>query len=180
MKKIALLSASLLGLSLAAAPIALADDAETIKNAEMAAPAAVAMAATIYAPQADGSLKTLREGSNGFWCVPDDPSTPTNDPMCGDANVMEWLKAYLSHTEPPAGKVGFSYMLAGATTASNTDPYATTPAEGMDWIKDGPHVMVMNAPELMALYPANATPDTSQPYVMFGGTPYAHLMIPVQ
>src|SRR4026208_2256357 len=48
-------------------------DADLIKNAETAAPAAVSSGATIYAPQADGSMKTLREGNNGFWCMPNDP-----------------------------------------------------------------------------------------------------------
>ena len=28
-------------------------------------------------------------------------------------------------------------------------------------------------------YPTEAKPDTTQPYVMWPGTPYAHLMIPV-
>jgi len=28
-------------------------------------------------------------------------------------------------------------------------------------------------------YPTKALPDTTQPYVMYAGTPYAHLMIPV-
>ena len=29
-------------------------------------------------------------------------------------------------------------------------------------------------------YPRNPKPDTSQPYVMWGGTPYEHLMIPIR
>ena len=78
------------------AQLARADDAETIKNAELAAPAAVGSGATIYAPQADGSMKTLREGKNGFWCMPNDPNTPGDDPMCGDANSMEWAMAWIA------------------------------------------------------------------------------------
>lgn len=71
-------------------------------------------------------------------------------------------------------------MLAGGSSASNTDPCASEPAEGTEWLADGPHVMVMNAPELLALYPTGATPDATQPYVMSAGTPYADLMVPVQ
>ena len=35
------------------------------------------------------------------------------------------------------------YMLEGGTDASNTDPYATTPTADNDWIKTGPHIMVV-------------------------------------
>jgi hypothetical protein len=122
----------------------------------------------------------VREGTNGWWCMPDSPATPGPDPMCGDANSMEWAMAWIGKAAPPAGKVGFMYMLAGGTDASNTDPYATAPAEGNNWVQTGPHVMVVNAGSQMAGYPEDADPDTSVPYVMWSGTPYAHLMIPVQ
>jgi hypothetical protein len=32
----------------------------------------------------------------------------------------------------------------------------------------------------MAGYPTSADPDTTKPYVMWAGTPYAHLMIPMK
>lgn len=156
------------------------DDAATIKNAEMAAPAAVSAGATIYATGADGALRTLREGTNGWWCMPDDPSTPGNDPLCGDANSFEWAGAWIGKTEPPAGKVGFVYMLQGGPAGSNSDPYAMTPPEGETWVETGPHVMIVNTKGLMAGYPGGATPDTTKPYVMWEGTPYEHLMLPTQ
>ncbi len=165
---------------LVAAGAAFADDAELIKSAESAAPAAVSGGATIYAMDDTGAIKTLREGTNGFWCMPDNPASPGPDPMCGDANSMEWATAWIGKTEPPKGKVGFMYMLAGGTDSSNTDPYATAPAEGNNWITTGPHVMVVNAMDVMAGYPTDPMPDTSMPYVMWAGTPYAHLMIPVE
>lgn len=155
-------------------------DEELIASAESAAPAALSSGATIYSMDADGAMVTLREGNNGWWCMPDSPATPGPDPMCGDANSMEWAMAWIGQTEPPAGKVGFMYMLAGGTDASNTDPYATGPTEGGDWISTGPHVMIVNAGDAMAGYPEDAVPDTSVPYVMWAGTPYAHLMLPVE
>ena len=77
---------------------------------------------------ADGTMRTLRQGSNGFTCLPDNPASPGPDPMCGDANAMEWAAAWIGHQEPPTGKVGFLYLylLAGGTGASNTDPYRHT------------------------------------------------------
>ena len=72
------------------------------------------------------------------------------------------------------------YMLAGGSDGSNTDPYATKPEEGNNWVETGPHVMIVNAMDMMHGYPADPKPDTSRPYVMWAGTPYAHLMIPVR
>ena len=64
-------------------------------------------------------MKTLREGKNGFWCMPDDPATPGPDPMCGDANAMAWAMAWIGKTEPPKGKTGLIYMLMGGPAHSN-------------------------------------------------------------
>src|SRR5580700_7637701 len=92
-------------------------DADLIKSAMSAAPAAVGKNATIVAMEADGTMRTLRKGTNGFTCMPDNPATPGPDPMCLDANAMEWAHAWMTHKTPTAGKVGFMYMLAGGTDA---------------------------------------------------------------
>lgn len=156
-------------------------DAQLIASAESAAPAKVAKGATIVDMAADGTMRTLRSGTNGFTCLPDNPATPGPDPMCADKNAMEWANAWMSHKTPPAGKVGFMYMLAGGTDASNTDPYATAPTATNHWIKTGPHVMVVGADSsFYDTYPKAADPDTSVPYVMWAGTPYQHLMAPVK
>jgi hypothetical protein len=164
----------------AAAPAAAAmTDEQKIASALTAAPANVGKAATIVDMGADGKMRTLRKGTNGFTCMPDNPSTPGPDPMCMDANAMEWLHALLKKAPPPAGKVGFMYMLAGGTDASNVDPYAAKP--DAHWIKTGSHVMIVGAdPSFYAQYPKGADPDTSVPYVMYAGTPYQHLMVPVK
>jgi hypothetical protein len=99
--------------------------------------------------------------------------------MCGDANAMAWVDAWIKHATPAAGKVGFMYMLEGGTDASNTDPYATRPTADNHWIKTGPHVMIVGAGAMVQGYPRNPDPDTSSPYVMWPDTPYEHLMIPV-
>ncbi|MFN4140968.1 hypothetical protein [Aestuariivirga sp.] len=154
-------------------------DPDMIKSAESAAPSPVSTGATIYAMNDKGEMRTLREGNNGWWCMPDTPSSPGPDPMCGDANSMEWAMAWISQKEPPKGKVGFIYMMAGGSDASNTDPYALGPADGNNWVSTPPHVMIVNATDMMAGYPSDANPDTSRPYIMWPNTPYAHLMIPV-
>ena len=162
-------------------PAAPFSDDQLIQSATKAAPAKVAAGAKIVAADDKGGMRTLREGSNGFTCMPDNPTTPGPDPMCMDAAAMEWANAWMSKKPPSVGKVGLMYMLEGGTDASNTDPYATAPTKENHWVETGPHVMVVGAaPEFYAMYPKNADPDTAVPYVMWSGTPYQHLMIPVR
>ena len=156
-------------------------DAAAIASAMSAAPKAVSAKAAIVTMMPDGKLRTLRQGSNGYTCVPDDPQTPGPDPMCMDKNAMDFIAAMAAHKLPPQGKVGFMYMLAGGTDASNTDPYAAKPSAANHWIKTGPHVMIVGADAAFyAQYPKGADPDTKAPYVMWAGTPYQHLMVPVK
>ncbi|WP_435627451.1 hypothetical protein [Candidatus Ferrigenium straubiae] len=165
----------------AATAKASAKENKMIASAMAAAPAGIAKGATIVAMEADGKMRTLRQGTNGFTCMPDNPATPGPDPMCMDMNGMEWVHAWLAHKNPAPGKIGFMYMLAGGTDASNTDPYATKPDAGNHWIKTGPHVMIVGADAgFYDGYPKSADPDTSAPYVMFPDTPYQHLMAPVK
>jgi hypothetical protein len=164
----------------AAAKPAPTGDADLIKSATSAAPAKVARHASIVVMEADGKMRTLRKGTNGFTCMPDNPATPGPDPMCMDTNSMEWVHAWVAHKTPPA-KVGLMYMLSGGTDASNTDPYAEKPTVQNHWVKTGPHVMIVGADaSFYDGYPKNPDPDTSVPYVMWAGTPYQHLMAPVK
>ena len=153
---------------------------DPIASAEAAAPASISSKATIVSFDAKGVMTTLRKGTNGWTCMPDAPDTPGPDPMCYDANAGKWAEAWIGNKPPPAGAVGVMYMLEGGTDASNIDPYATKPTSSNAWINTGPHVMIVGSKEILAGYPAGATPDTSAPYVMWAGTPYAHLMVPVK
>jgi hypothetical protein len=152
---------------------------DPIESAQSAAPASVAKNASIVTLDATGAMKELRKGSNGWTCMPDSPTTPGPDPMCMDANAGKWAAAWMGHKPPPDGAVGVIYMLEGGTDASNTDPYATKPTADNDWVSTGPHVMIVGSKEILAGYPAGAKPDTSAPSVMWAGTPYAHLMVPM-
>jgi hypothetical protein len=155
-----------------------AKSSDPVASAESAAPAAIAHDAAIVTADANGGMKQLRAGKNGWTCMPDAPDTPGHDPMCFDANAGKWAQAWIGHKPPPAGTVGVMYMLEGGTDASNTDPYATKPTAENNWVKTGPHIMVVGSKEILAGHPSGATPDTSVPYVMWAGTPYAHLMVP--
>lgn len=162
----------------AASPAAEVND--PIASAERAAPAAISKDAGVMNVDDGGKSTMLRESKNGWVCMPDSPGTPGPDPMCMDANALKWADAWIKHDPPPADAVGLIYMLEGGTDASNTDPYATAPTEENAWIKTGPHLMVVGSPSLNASYKGDPKPDTTTPYVMWAGTPYAHLMVPIQ
>lgn len=149
-------------------------DAEYIKQALSAAPKAVAEGAKVVRVLNDGSMKTIREGGNGFTCI-----VMGTDRMCNDANSMEFIHA-LMKKEPPPDKVGISYMLVGDEGASNTDPYATGKAADNHWIVTGPHIMVFGPPSKSLGYTQAKDPDPTKPYMMWAGTPYEHAMIPVE
>ena len=159
--------------------VAPASGNDPVASAESAAPASIAHNASIVTMDANGAMTTLRKGGNGWTCIPDSPATPGPDPMCADANAMKWADAWIHHKAPPAGIVGLIYMLEGGTDASNTDPYAAKPTSTNNWIKTGPHVMIVGSKEILAGYPSGPNPDTAAPYVMWAGTPYAHLMVPI-
>ena len=88
----------------------------------------------------DGSMCTLRKGTNGFTCM-----VTGTDKMCNDANSMESIHRMMKHEQPP-DKVGISYMLAGDKGASNTEPRATGKTADNLWIVTGPHIMVFGPP----------------------------------
>lgn len=150
-----------------------------IQNALSAAPAAIAAgAAVLDLPGADGKMAQLRAGTNGWTCVPDMPDTPRNDPTCVDAGFLDWFGAWMQHKTPHLTAPALAYMLQGAADASNTDPFKTKPDSGQPWVLTGPHIMVA-VPDPKTLSKFSTDWKSGGPYVMFAGTPYAHLMIPV-
>lgn len=153
-------------------------DAEMVANAMSAAPSAISGQATIIAMDGD-KVRTLRKGTNDYTCTPDDPGSPGNDPMCLDRNAMGWLQAWMEHKDAPKGKMGLVYMLQGGSDASNGDPFATKPAAGQKWVTTGPHVMVVGMAGMLGDVPRSAD-NPAKPFVMWGGSSYEHVMMPVK
>jgi hypothetical protein len=153
---------------------------QKIANAMSAAPAAVSAKATILDwPAKEGDKPSvLRAGSNGWNCLPDMPDTEGNDPMCLDASWMKWVDAYMSKTQPAISSVGIGYMVApGGSHGSNSDPYAMKATAGNQWAHHPPHIMIL-VPDLKSLESISTDPNNGGPYVMYKGTPYAHIMTP--
>jgi len=146
-----------------------------IKNALSAAPPGVAETATVM----DNKGNVLHEGSGTYTCFPYEGDLTSA--MCADAEWMAWGEAYMAQKEDykPSG-FGLAYMLAGDPPeggASNIDPFATKPTADNQWVTEGPHVMIL-VPDPALREGISTDPDSGGPYVMWKGTPYAHVMMP--
>lgn len=144
-----------------------------IDRAMEAAPASVAQEATIL--DAQGNL--LREGANGWTCL-SEIAPGYGYPMCGDEVWLKFREALLSQSDFSTDRVGLSYMLAGDAEVNNADPYDESKDEDEVWVKEGPHLMII-VPDPSMLEGVSSDPHNGGPYVMWGGTPYAHIMMPV-
>lgn len=154
-------------------------DQQIIDRALSAAPTQMRQDSTVVA--SDG--RVLQRGSNDFTCMLGGPPGAEPAAMCLDSVFMNWAKEWQAGNRSYKGPdgVGLAYMLAGDTPtggASNIDPFATSRTATNQWVVEGPHVMIIT-PRQGDLSHLPASPDTGGPYVMWRGTPFAHVMMPV-
>jgi len=149
---------------------------ELMARLEGVAPPAVLEGSTLLNVKENGETEVLREGTNGWTCM-----YPGTDPMCADMASMEFIGAWMNRENPPE-TLGFVYMLLGDEGASNTDPFAEGEKPDNQWVVAGPHAMIVGgaAGPMLANYPSEVPEGANQPWVMWPGTPYAHLMIPME
>ncbi|EKE77951.1 hypothetical protein [Gallaecimonas xiamenensis] len=150
-----------------------ADAKAQIKDALMAGPAAITGDATIMA----WSGEVLRQGHNGWVCYPG-PHVNGKSSMCLDGLWQRWAKAWMGKTDFKPDAMGMAYMLAGDEGSSNTDPFAESATADNQWVVEGPHLMIL-VPDPALLEGISTDPNQGGPYVMWKGTPYAHIMVPV-
>lgn len=155
----------------------LGDASAELKNTLGAAPVGILRKAKIMgSPMTNaGEMVTLQEGDSGWVCWPDRSVSPGNDPSCNDP---VWEALFATAEPQPIKRAGISYMLAGGSDESNTDPMATGPTPGEDWITTPPHLMLL-VPGGFDAKLFSTDPASGYPYIMWDGTPYEHLMIPV-
>lgn len=152
-------------------------DGHLIKSAISAGPAEITADAAIE--NWDGTV--LREGTNGWICLPDRPDTAGNDPWCIDDVWKGFLGAYMKGETPDYSSVGIAYMLAGDTPIDNLDPFAGGCKEGSDdqCVPDpGAHLMLL-IPGAAGLASYSDDFKAGGPWVMWPDTPYQHLMVPL-
>jgi hypothetical protein len=153
-------------------------DAQLMKAAATAAPPEIGKDATYAAVDESMKMRQLKAGTNGWVCMAMEMGAKP-DVMCMDKAWQAWGEAYMTKKDPPPTQVvGVAYMLAGDQGASNTDPYAMGPTADNQWVVSGPHLMLL-MPDAKALDAYPTDPKTGGPWVMWKGTKYAHVMVPV-
>ena len=112
-----------------------------IERAMRSGPRQITRDATVVEMDHHGNVAhILRQGTNGWLCMPGDENRIGDVPMCVDGMGMQWFKDAMTGQPRPTNKApGLCYMLCGATQHSNTDPRdKTSPA-----IPIGPHWMIL-------------------------------------
>ena len=160
--------------SMAKAKVKKMSNAEIIRSALCAGPRHIAEHAAVIAPDANGKMAEIRAGTNGWTCMADEPNTPGLDPMCLDRASMQWAQSWMSKAPKPANTVpGIIYMLQGGSDISATNPWATATDK---FIASPPHYMIMWPYDAKSTG-FSTTPKKTGTWIMWAGTPYAHLMI---
>jgi len=158
----------------AASHVASDDHGKLLADALSAAPVSLRDKVTVM----DWNDNVLQEGSSGYVCFPTPPTLQGTAPMCLDGPWQEWAEAWMNKQPHTPSEFGVSYMLAGDEGASNIDPYAEGKTDDNQWVKEGPHIMII-VPDPALLNSLPTDPHNGGPYVMWKGTDYAHIMVPV-
>jgi hypothetical protein len=150
---------------------------DLVKLALSAAPSKIAKDASVMVPGEDGKMTEARKGSNGFTCFPDVDGQEVPDPICADQAASQFISDMMSGAPKPTNTVpGISYMAKGGWHFEKNGKILMKPEEGAKRVSEPPHWMVFwpvdsNTSGIPSL------PGKFGTYVMFEGSPYAHLMI---
>jgi hypothetical protein len=151
-------------------------EAEFIKAADEGAPERISAQAAVARLEPNGKTTIVRPGSNGFTCtlMPDE----SHAPYCGDKRGFQWIVAAMSHKPaPPAGGTGIAYMAKGGLHYETPEgQIVMAPSAQTKSVREPPHWMLLTALDPVATG-IPTKPNAGGTYIMFAGTPYAHLMI---
>jgi hypothetical protein len=172
----AIIVAAMLGAALGSgSAAATTDEAALIEDALSAAPPNLKDTVTVK----DFEGNVLRAGTGNYTCYPAPEGIA--GPMCVDDEWQRWMAAWMAQEPFTPSRLAIAYMMAGDSAdggASNINPFDGEPTADNDWIVEGPHVMII-VPDQSVLEGLPITTDTDEPYVMWSGTDYAHIMLPV-
>jgi hypothetical protein len=149
---------------------------EYINSAVEGAPERISAQAAVVRLDPGGKTAELRKGTNGFTCavMPDGSLAP----VCADEHGWRWLVAAFSKQPKPTNtQPGIAYMAKGGKHFETPDgKIVMEPTGETKEVEEPPHYMV--------LWPIDAAktrlptkPNAGGTYVMFAGTPFAHLMV---
>src|ERR1700739_4896224 len=94
-----------------------ANDTESVQariaRAMSAGPPEIAKSARIVDMDSNGKMVVLREGNDGFTCMPGNPKVIGDPAMCADAASMQWMAAFRLHKTKTTNTVsGVTFMIA--------------------------------------------------------------------
>lgn len=142
-----------------------------------AAPAHISKEAGVMVFGADGKLIEAKKSENGFTCIPTVMNLPDPDPMCMDGAAFQWMTDIMNKAPKPSNTVpGIAYMARGGSHFEKEKKVVMEKETGAKVVKEPPHWMVM-WPFDPAATKLPTAPNPSGAYIMFDGTPYAHLML---
>lgn len=150
---------------------------QQIKLALSAAPLRISKGASVMLPGEEGKMVEVKKGTNGFTCIPTVNNRPDPDPMCYDAAVGQWVEALQKKADKPGNTVpGISYMARGGYHWEKDGKVLMNEEPGAKLVKEPPHWMMM-WPFASAGTQLPSRPNPSGVWIMFDGTPFAHLMV---
>jgi hypothetical protein len=157
--------------------------ASKIQRAMKAAPSSISAGAEIRDVDADWTILRPGEPGNTWTCFPGVPVNPGDKhPMCNDEVWMAWfwdvktlIESKFTVWTHVTETIGYSYMLRGDALVNNDDamggPLGT-------WDQEGPHLMILYPTGFDLSYLPDS-PNAGGPYVMWGGGPLVHVMVPL-
>jgi len=150
-------------------------NAEFTAASRAAAPAKIAANATVmrWNPTTK-AMEALAAGTNGFTCTYVDDFGAG---FCGDANAWQFMMDAMAQKPKPTNTApGICYMAAGGQHFETASGEIKMTADSTTHlVKEPPHWMVMWPVDASSGIPTKPVPNGT--YIMFAGTPYAHLMI---
>ncbi len=155
---------------------------QVVEAAMAGGPASIARDAAIAWVDSAGTMHQMQPGTNGFTCFIARPD-PFHGPLCGDANAVAVFTAMLKGASaPPAiSAPGIMYMAGGGVHYEDAQgnvlmEHDLSPhAPGSRRVIEPPHWMLMWNYTAASGLPTRE--NASGVYIMFAGTPWAHLMI---
>jgi len=168
----------------AAAAVDKTSTAYQIELYTSAAPAFLSASATVIG--SNGTV--LKEGTNSWYCLSSLAVPATGwesaraaSPICVDEVGKKWIDGYFAGTPVTLERDTYGWMAAGDTGYCNTNPMCQSDeccADG-SFVASGAHMMLIpKDPTSLVGFPADST--KGEPYVMFPGSGYDHMMIPVE
>jgi hypothetical protein len=146
-------------------------------EAREGAPAHISDQAGIVRMDPKGKVTPVSQSKNGFTCTL--MSDENRSPVCADERGFAWLVSAISQKpQPPAiDKPGIAYMAKGAIHYETSDgKMVMMPGAGTKEVREPPHWMII-WPFDSASTGIPTRPNAGGTYIMFAGTPYAHLMV---